>query len=672
MFGTLVLTLPSTHRGGELRIRHAGREVMVDTSGADFSEISYVAFYADCEHEALPVLHGNRVCLVYNLVQQHNKGKGRTGNTLTAPEYESQISEAASILDRVLRASNAPSKIAWLLEHHYSPAGLSISALKGADAAKAGVLVQAAARAQCAAHVGIVHIGECGAAEPDYDEYSYTRRRSRYRDYGDEEGDEDEEEGEDQESAGFTAVTVDDSWQYIDEWRDTAGGPVEFGSIPLSDGELAPAGALDDEPPDSKRLTEASGNEGASYERSYHRAALVLWLRERYSDVLLQAGVVAALPYLKQLTAAGRAAKAEAVALAKRMVESWNGDSQGWDYHDAGGRRPKSAHRIEMMDTLGRLGEAALLERFIRNAVTSHYEGSENAALISSVRVLGHVKAATVVSGLVSARMENRPNECVELLLILSEDSSRCFPEVAESAVAGLDRIGIRDSKSDADDWEPEGHRRPLSPQFLVNLLEALRRFESSKLFTTAAEKVSARPEAFNPVTVIVPALQQIFDARGERAAASDKSVVHLWTSAAAFLLGCSEVPPEPPSDWRLNVRLSCTCPDCRELQTFARDPAERIHRFRVRKERRQHLHRTIEKHDLDMTHVTERVGSPQTLVCTKDRRTFERRMKQYEREIDAMRALVGLAPDSDAGINLMAKMQAATERAAKRKSAYR
>ena len=62
----------------------------------------------------------------------------------------------------------------------------------------------------------------------------------------------------------------------------------------------------------------------------------------------------------------------------------------------------------------------------------------------------------------------------------------------------------------------------------------------------------------------------------------------------------------------------------------------------------------------------------PQTLVCTKDRRTFERRMKQYEREIDAMRALVGLAPDSDAGINLRAKMQAATERAAKRKSAYR
>jgi hypothetical protein len=44
MFGTLVVTLPSAYRGGELRIRHAGREVTVDTSAADFSEVAYVAF----------------------------------------------------------------------------------------------------------------------------------------------------------------------------------------------------------------------------------------------------------------------------------------------------------------------------------------------------------------------------------------------------------------------------------------------------------------------------------------------------------------------------------------------------------------------------------------------------------------------------------------------------
>ena len=87
MFGTLVVTLPSAHRGGELRIRHSGREVTVDTSSAEFSELSYVAFYADCEHEARPVQEGNRVCLVYNLVQKRGKSRNRI---LTAPRPSPQ------------------------------------------------------------------------------------------------------------------------------------------------------------------------------------------------------------------------------------------------------------------------------------------------------------------------------------------------------------------------------------------------------------------------------------------------------------------------------------------------------------------------------------------------------------------------------------------------------
>jgi len=112
MFGTLVLTFPSTYRGGALRVRHAGREVTINTNATDPSELSYVAFYADCEHEALPVRQGNRVCLVYNLIHKHSKGRS---GILKAPEYEHSITEAAAILDRFLRAPDAPPKIAWLL-----------------------------------------------------------------------------------------------------------------------------------------------------------------------------------------------------------------------------------------------------------------------------------------------------------------------------------------------------------------------------------------------------------------------------------------------------------------------------------------------------------------------------------------------------------------------------
>ncbi|PYS50439.1 MAG: hypothetical protein DMG13_21025 [Acidobacteria bacterium] len=105
-------------------------------------------------------------------------------------------------------------------------------------------------------------------------------------------------------------------------------------------------------------------------------------------------------------------------------------------------------------------------------------------------------------SGLISVRMGNRPKECAELLLALSEDPSRCFPAVAESAIAGLDRIGVRDPKSEADDWEPEERRPTLEPQFLVNLLEAMRRFKTQTVCDAVAEKVASRPETFKPVTL--------------------------------------------------------------------------------------------------------------------------------------------------------------------------
>ncbi len=380
MFGTLVVTLPSMYRGGALRIRHLGREVTVDTNAADPSELSYVAFYADCEHAALPVQEGNRVCLVYNLIQKHSKGRHRI---LKAPEYESRITEAAATLDRFLRAPDAPAKIAWLLDHQYSPAGLSFSALKGADAAKDRVLVQAAARAQCAAHLGIVHIGESGAAEADHD-YFYRSRRNRYRTY------QDAEEEDSDEDPSFTVATVDDMWQYVDEWRDTDDRVVEFGRIPLAGGELLPAGRLDGEPPDEKRLTEASGNEGATYERSYHRAVLVLWHRNRTAEVLLQAGVVTALPYLKQLAACGKSARPEAIGVAERILEAWPADAQRWDRYSISKEWPEAVHRIEMIAALRNLNAPVLLDRFLKETVTPAYDGSENAELVASIQVLGH------------------------------------------------------------------------------------------------------------------------------------------------------------------------------------------------------------------------------------------------------------------------------------------
>lgn len=65
---SLVVCLPSVHEGGQLVLRHEGRETIFDWSGEkNRNTIQWAAFYSDCEHEVLEVTSGHRVTLTYNL-----------------------------------------------------------------------------------------------------------------------------------------------------------------------------------------------------------------------------------------------------------------------------------------------------------------------------------------------------------------------------------------------------------------------------------------------------------------------------------------------------------------------------------------------------------------------------------------------------------------------------
>jgi predicted 2-oxoglutarate/Fe(II)-dependent dioxygenase YbiX len=62
MFGTLVVNLPSKFEGGNLIVRHNGQQHVFnkDRLGGETAGLSFVAFYADCEHEVKPVTKGYR------------------------------------------------------------------------------------------------------------------------------------------------------------------------------------------------------------------------------------------------------------------------------------------------------------------------------------------------------------------------------------------------------------------------------------------------------------------------------------------------------------------------------------------------------------------------------------------------------------------------------------
>jgi hypothetical protein len=70
MFGTLVVSLPSKHEGGDVVVSHKGKSRTFSSSpGSDFG-FSYAAWYSDITHEVKPVTSGYRIVLTYNLIHR--------------------------------------------------------------------------------------------------------------------------------------------------------------------------------------------------------------------------------------------------------------------------------------------------------------------------------------------------------------------------------------------------------------------------------------------------------------------------------------------------------------------------------------------------------------------------------------------------------------------------
>lgn len=150
MFATLVVMLPSIYEGGQLIVRHKKETKTFDFSAENVTNVNYVAFYCDCEHEIQPITSGlfvwrrknqtffdrvfmlvsflgYRICLVYNLAY---KGEMRPN-----PVDQSQnIQKIGSLFEKWLSHPETP-KMAIMLDHSYTKRNISFDSLKGSDRA---------------------------------------------------------------------------------------------------------------------------------------------------------------------------------------------------------------------------------------------------------------------------------------------------------------------------------------------------------------------------------------------------------------------------------------------------------------------------------------------------------------------------------------------------------
>jgi predicted 2-oxoglutarate/Fe(II)-dependent dioxygenase YbiX len=616
MFATLVLVLPSVAAGGELVVRHKDREVRLDLRCEEPSELAFAAFYADCVHEVLPVTDGCRLALVYNVLR---KGKGPVPQP---PSYELEQTKTGVLLQAWVAGQPAPDdglpeKLVYPLEHAYSPAELSFDTLKGADAAVAAVLVAAAPQAGCELHLAQVSIEESGAAEYKAG-FDWRRRRSA------------------KPEDAFEAGEVFDRHVTLSEWRRPDGGRPALGELPIEDDEISPPDAFEDMEPDEVEFHEATGNEGVSYDRSYHRAVLVLWPRDRTFAVLNQGGLPVTVPYLDDLIARWIAGGSDrqsrlwhqAHELAGHMLSTWPTE-RGYR-----GREKSPSVAARMLTSLTKLHDTERLEAFLSNVIARGlFDQDDNEAILAALGDLPPDRAAALIERIVAEAAATFLGPCANLLARAAAAPPHGRPTDLRGAATAL----IEALPGDPGRVAP----RPLWQRdsgvqtgVVVDLFAAAVAVDST-LAERAADHVLAWPKTYDFDTVLIPAVRTL-----KTIVPGSTAIQRLGQACIVHLRARVAEPLEEPRDWQRTSAVGCKCRHCTELSGFLDDPLRKSWIFKAVQADRSHVETTIVNAHCDLDVRTERRGSPHSLICTKNQASHDRRVRQRNNDLEDLKQL--------------------------------
>ncbi|KAH6963707.1 hypothetical protein DER45DRAFT_610045 [Fusarium avenaceum] len=160
MFGTLVVSLPSTHTGGEVILKHCGETVIYKSSK---SRASCAGWYSDVTHEHPLLVSKDLSCAPLRHCIRRWLAEGS----------ERQSPYAYHVLD-----------------HEYTEANTSYAALKGADLARVGALRQACNGLPVTLFLALIEKEEMGDVEFDPCDLQYDYRGAM-GEYDDEEDEDD-------------------------------------------------------------------------------------------------------------------------------------------------------------------------------------------------------------------------------------------------------------------------------------------------------------------------------------------------------------------------------------------------------------------------------------------------------------------------------------------------
>ena len=585
MVATLSVQLPSNCQGGAIVVRHQGAEVRC--SGDDPAHAfvpQAMAWYADCEHEILPLERGHRLVLIYNLVLPVGQP------LLRAPDFAAEITVLRNEL-AAWRCDSATTDhmLVIPLRHAYSEDGLCPAWLKGADRAQAEALFAAAAGADVAAHLALITYRVVG--EPQYAD-------------------------EDDDPEDMDMGEIIDEELYAATWVDAAGMPVPLGRLTVQQEHFLDGYDTLTKEVAGQEFEGYTGNAGMELTRWYHRAAMILWPSERTATLLAAASVqqvIAVLEHRLCHPSTVGTATITPSSLAQAALERWIRDG-----HPGHGARPAPDC---MALLLAQVGDVTLARRYLGQVLLADPNERPEAGLDALFDRFGAQALASALTFVWSnSRLASLERDAGLLAQIAARQDAACDPALRAGAEA-LIRLTLT------------------VPTIGVTVLTNL----TTALFLLAADELRDQliaglsPDRADPVTVQAEA---ILTAVHRNPALN--IWIRTWIDCVVDLLDqrtASE--PQPPSDHARPGLCFCDCDDCRTLDAFLRDPQRGSERFPLRESRRQHLTAVIEQQSCDLATTVERRGSPYALVCTKTNASYQRARSSHRHAVAQRARLV-------------------------------
>ncbi|MGH9182284.1 MAG: 2OG-Fe(II) oxygenase [Acidimicrobiales bacterium] len=634
MVGSLVVTLPTSFTGGALVVEHRGEKARYRSSK---KSLSFVAFYADCRHEIQPVKSGCRIVLTYNLVL-----RGETATAAMAEASPATVNALARCLDEHFTTpippprygadtatdTDPPNRLVYLLDHEYTARGLSWSRLKGSDARRAAALRAAAVSADCEVVLALADVHETWSAyEPGWDDRWYARRR-RWDDWDDDDDDDgwpDPSDPDDYDLEELIEATVT-----LDAWIDPEGRQAEPIVAWVDDVELCATTPSVELSPYASEYEGYMGNYGNTMDRWYRRCALVVWPRQRAFAVRAEASPSWALD---ALAAGVRAGDLSAVQeMAATLAPFWDVAAR---LEQRRGFVTKALRVAKVLD------DPALAAMLVGPFPVTRLTRSQATALVALADCYGDSWTADRVarwsrtdSGWGTAGDADRGEWIASLpqLCVALQQKGRAGPSLA-GVLVQESWAWLRDAIDSERDIPSPSHRERALGELARPILGVL---ESAAVIDAA--DVGAEVVGFlckDDDDALLACLVSVL----RRAEARPKAVrtARPFDATAEHCLGRLEArlarPLRADDDWSIEALNDCRCELCGTLGQFLADSTRRTFEWPLAKERRRHVHGTIDHAELPVSHQTRRSGRPYTLVLTKTEALFEREREVRRRD---------------------------------------